>query len=252
MPSTEHTQPSAAGRQDGFRQLIRAVVDQWYQPWRTQWAAIRIADGPAVTFNPDACRAWLADGVADEHGIDDTFRTTELTIPAGLEALLAALDDNPQPQVWHRHPALRQVRIWRTADGDGVDGGAIITADLAIDGERVRLATLHQGFDDFTTDSATAGIDAAVEALDHVARLVNTELAAYRQSTAAPNGYTVIGDWDNDQPTPTAVVVARPPRFSAGAAVIQRPGWWAVAVNADDPDEAEQAAIAALATTATS
>jgi hypothetical protein len=252
MPShNEGPQRPALVFQQEFRRLFRMAFEEWYRGCRESWeSASRIADGPAVVFNPDACRQWLSDGVADEHGIDDTFRTTELNIPAGLEALIAALDDDPQPQVWQLHPALRQVQIWRTADGDGVDGGAIITADLSIDGERVRLATLHQGFDDFTTHSATAGIDAAAQALHHVARLVNNELAAYRHATAPPDGYTVIGDWDNDQPVALGVV-ARKHAVSSGDDAHKAHGWWVVNVDADDADQAEQAAVTKMQATLT-
>lgn len=133
MSSIEHPASPAATEQGipPLISLIQAVVDQWYQPWQALWAATRIADGPAVRFDRDACRAWLSDGVADRLGINDAFRTSELSIPAGLETLLAALDEEAQPQVWAPHPVLRQVQVWRTADSDGVDGGAIITADLS-------------------------------------------------------------------------------------------------------------------------
>jgi hypothetical protein len=249
MPLHTESPPPPPNRvRQELRRLVSTVFEEWYENFGQTWAtAGRIADGPAVTFDPDACREWLADGVADEHGIDDTFCTTELSIPAGLEALLRALIDNPQPQVWKLHPALEKVQIWRTADGDGVDGGAIITADLSIDGERVRLATLHQGFDDFTTDSATAGIEAAVEALDHVAWLVDNELAAHRRTTAPADGYTVIGDWDNEQPSPLGVLTGKRP----GSSNDQRRGWWVIGVDADDPDEAKRVAVAKIRSTLT-
>jgi hypothetical protein len=212
--------------------------------------------GPAIVYDPRQCRAWLAGGVADEEEIDDSFCTEEVSIPAGLEGLLAELDNDPQPQVWQlRHP-LQQGSVWRTCDGDGIDGGAIITTDLRVGGERVRLATLHQGFDDFVDDADTVGIDAAVEALGRVADLINHEVAVYDAVTAAPQPdpaaaavYTVLGVWNEDEPVPVGVV-AGDHQVTGGSGRHFEQGLWATSVTAADADTAEQAAVADMRATA--
>jgi hypothetical protein len=82
---------------------------------------------------------------------------------------------------------LESVSIWPTADDDGVDGGALITADLRVNGQPIRLACLHQSGCDFTDDEIS-GIDAAVQAVTTVTDLVNREIATYLRATAAPCG----------------------------------------------------------------
>jgi hypothetical protein len=142
-----------------------------------------IGDRPLITFDPDVCRAWLEDGAAAEAGVDDGFRSENLTIAAGLEELLTLLNHDATQRAWRPAPQLRQVLIWRTADGDGIDGGGLITVDLDYPAGRIRLACHHQGFEDFIADTATYGIDAAVEALGHVADLVNGTYTAFRAAT---------------------------------------------------------------------
>ena len=116
-------------------------------------AALRCGTEPvAVAYNRDAARRWLTEWAADEFGIDESFSTLEVTIVARLEDLLAALAWNAQPQVWATRPPLACVQLWRTADGDGVDGGAMITADLRLGERTVRIGTRHQGS---TTSSTT-------------------------------------------------------------------------------------------------
>ena len=146
-----------------------------------------------IVYNPVAARQWLLDGAADEYGIDETFSATELSIAARLEELLAALRYNAVPNVWTIRLPLTNVLIWRTANGDGVDGGGIVTADLTVNDQPVRLATRHQGFDDFTQRGETSGIEAAVEALGHVAGLVNTEVDLLRRALTPTGVYTMLG-----------------------------------------------------------
>jgi hypothetical protein len=144
----------------------------------------KISDGPLIVFDPIACRAWLDGGAAAEAAIDDGFRSENLTIAAGLEELLTLLNHDATQRAWRPAPLLHQVLIWRTADGDGIDGGGLITVDLDYPAGRIRLACHHQGFDDFTAHAATRGIDAAVEALGHVADLVNRTYTAFRAAAA--------------------------------------------------------------------
>lgn len=240
--------PSAsadAGKRKSLDDLLDAIAEQWLQPWAERSATVTIAGHPAVRYEPDACRAWLNGGAADMHGIDTSFQGVALNIPAGLDALLTTLHETQGLRVWQRHPLLHRVSVWQTADADGVDGGAIITADLILNQRRVRLATRHQGFDDFTTDSATVGVDAAVQALGHVADLLNAELQAFPWF-ATTDAYVVIGNRHNQHPIPVTFRRARLPRFLDDTCVIQTGSWWAAAVHAASPDEAKQAAVAAM------
>ncbi|ROO52750.1 hypothetical protein EDC02_7691 [Micromonospora sp. Llam0] len=139
-----------------------------------------------VTYRPDAARRWLAEGVADEFGIDESFATEEITIAARLGDLLRSLADDPHPQVWRLHPPATGVYLWRTAYGDGIDGGALLTADLHIGVHDVNLAIGHIAFDEFTDDARTSGIDAAVEALGLIAHRVNQAVTRILQATGTP------------------------------------------------------------------
>lgn len=150
-------------------------------------AGVGVGDGPLIEFDPVACRAWLLDGAAAEAGIDDGFRSENLTVAAGVEALLALLNHDATQRVWRPACHVHQVLIWRTGDGGGIDGGGLLTIDLDYPGARVRLGCRHQGFDAFIRDSATCGIDAAVEALGHVAAVVNRTYATFRTAAATPS-----------------------------------------------------------------
>lgn len=209
-------------------------------------------DEPLIRFDADACRAWLLVGAADEACINEGFNTEELTIAAGLEELLGLLNTDSAQQAWRPAPHVHDVLIWRTADGDGVDGGGVLTVDLNYMGERVRLASLHQGYDDFTGDAATSGIDAATEALGHVANTINREYANFRRATACPppadvdlDVFTVVGVWIDDEPVPVGVI-AGDHQVSGGDEEQFPQGVWATCVTAADDVEAEQVAIAAL------
>jgi hypothetical protein len=140
-------------------------------------------DEPLIAFDPAACRDWLAGGAAAEAGIDDGFRSENLTVAAGIEQLLDLLNQDATARCWRPAPQLHKVLIWRTGDGDGIDGGGLLTVDLDYPCGRIRLGCLHQGFDDFIRDPASHGVDAAVEALGHVADLVNHTYATFRAAT---------------------------------------------------------------------
>jgi hypothetical protein len=210
-------------------------------------AALRCGTEPvAVAYDRDAARRWLTERAADEFGIDESLSTVEVTVVARLEDLLGALAWNAEPQVWATRPALECVQLWRTADGDGVDGGAVITADLRL-GERTgRIGTRHQGFDDFIDDEATSGVDAAVETLGHIADLVNREVAVLLEATAVrpPAAYTVIGVWSDNEPIPVAVIVGEH-QVHDGATVVEH-GLWSTSVLAPDSTTAQQLAVAQL------
>jgi len=137
----------------------------------------------AVVYDPDACRAWLAAGYAAEHGVA-YMSTTNITMAASVDRMLETLDLTPEPNVWRTTGALTRVRALRTADGDGIDGGAIVTIDLTLQGHELRLATEHIGYADFTAHERTRGIDAAVEALGTIARNVNATVAALAAAIA--------------------------------------------------------------------
>lgn len=197
---------------------------------------------PVIVYDPVAARQWLLDGAADEHGIDDTFSTTELSIVARLEELLAALGYGAVTSVWTTRLPLTNVLIWRTADGDGVDGGGLITADLTLNGQAVRLASRHQGFDGFTQSSETSGIGAAVEALGHVAALVNTEADLLRRALTPRGVYTVLGVWQDGKAIPVGVIAGRH-EVTGGDDSEYEQGLWALSVEAPDVDTAERLAV---------
>lgn len=159
---------------------------------------IGIGDRLLIEFDPVACRAWLEAGAAGEASIDDEFRTANLTIAAGLEELLALLNHDATQRAWRPAAQVHQVVIWRTGDSDGIDGGALLTVDLDYPLGRIRLGCLHQGFDDFITDASTYGIDAAVEALGHVADVVNHTYTIFRTATQAVTAHPGPADPEDD------------------------------------------------------
>jgi hypothetical protein len=239
----EHTCTSPAHREPA------ATIRQW-RGLAQQLTAVTFGTGaapPAVVFDSDYARAWLRDGAAEEFGIDESFSTTELTIAGGLEDLLIALADNAEPAVWTIRAPLTGVLLWRTADGDGVDGGAVLTADLRFGNHQIRLATRHRAYDEFVDDAATSGIDAAVEALGTVADLVNREVAALLAATAAdlPHQYTVVGVWQEDQPIPVGVIAGEHPVHDGDATAFAQ-GLWATSVTAPDSTTAQQLAVAEM------
>jgi hypothetical protein len=199
---------------------------------------------PVIVYHPDAARAWLQDWAAAEFGIDEDFTTVELTIAGRLEELLAALADNAEPQVWATRPPLQRVFLWRTADGDGVDGGGAVAAELRISDHTILLATGHLGHDEFVDDEATSGIDAAVEVLGLVADLVNETAAGLLAATAPrlPNVYTVIGVWQADEPIPVGVIAGEHPVHDGDQHAFPH-GLWATSVTAPDSTTAQQLGI---------
>jgi hypothetical protein len=141
------------------------------------------------------------------------YRRHRIRVGPGIHQPLPAVAGRIE---WIPAPHVHEVLIWRTADGDGIDGGGVLTVDLNYLGERIRLASLHQGYDDFTTDTAAHGIDVAVEALAYVAATVNREYTTFCRATAL----TVDSDRDAEhtalpnpiqsQETPARLPSARP------------------------------------------
>jgi len=183
----------------------------------------------------------------DEFGIDEDFTTVELTIAGRLEELLSALADNAEPEVWATRPPLQRVFLWRTADGDGVDGGAAIAADLRIGDRSVLLAADNLGHDEFVDDEATSGIDAAVEALGHVADLVNHAVAGLLAAAAPhlPQQYTVIGVWQADEPIPVGVIAGNHSVHDGDTRAFPQ-GLWATSVTAPDSTTAQRFGVAEM------
>ena len=238
--SGQHVEPAELAAQ--ARLAVRAIDDLTHTVFGLVYDVLPGSEEPVLVYDPVAARQWLIDGAADEHGIDDGFTTTELNLAARLEDLLYALAYGAVPEVWTTRLPLTNVLIWRTADGDGVDAGAIITADLTINGQPVRLAARHQDFDDFTRDAATSGIDAAVEALGHVADLVNREAALLQRGMTPRGVYTVIGVWQDDEPIPVGVV-AGVHQVSDGDSTQFEQGLWSTCVAARDTTTAQQLAV---------
>jgi threonine dehydrogenase-like Zn-dependent dehydrogenase len=90
------------------------------------------------------------------------------------------------------------------------------------------------------------GVDAAVEALGHIADLVNREVAVLLEATAVrpPASYTVIGVFSDNEPIPVAVIVGDH-HVHDGATVFER-GLWSTSVLAPDSTTAQQLAVAQL------
>ncbi|MDT5026441.1 MAG: hypothetical protein QOE61_2867 [Micromonosporaceae bacterium] len=110
------------------------------------------------------------------------------------------------------------------------------------------MASRHQGFVDFTENDTTSGIDAAVEALGHVADLVNTEVDVLRRALTPPNLYTVIGVWQDDEPIPIGVI-AGDHEVTDGDDSEFEDGLWATSAAAPDSATAQQLAIDEMRTT---
>jgi hypothetical protein len=110
------------------------------------------------------------------------------------------------------------------------------------------LALRHQGFEDFTQRSDASGIDAAVDALGHVAHLVNTEADLLRRALTPPDVYTVIGVWQDDEPIPVGVI-AGDHEVTDGDDSEFEDGLWATSVVAPDAATAQQLAIDEMRTT---
>jgi hypothetical protein len=72
----------------------------------------------------------------------------------------------------------------------------LLTADLDYTLGRIRIGCLHQGFDNFIADPATYGVDAAVEALGHVADVVNHTYAIFGAATQAVTTHPGPADGD--------------------------------------------------------
>jgi hypothetical protein len=84
-------------------------------------ASAGIGIGQAViVYDRVTARQWLLGGAADEHSIDESFTTTELTVTPRLEELVEALGSGDGAGVWTTRLPLTNVLIWRTADGDGL------------------------------------------------------------------------------------------------------------------------------------
>ncbi len=220
----------------------------------TRIPAIHIRQ-PLIIFDADACRAWLENGAGAKAAIGEDFNSDDGTIAAGLEELLSLLSHDRQQSAWHTHEPLDHVSIWRTADNDGVDGGGILTADLKYGNVTVRIASLHQGADEFTDDPQTCGVEAAIQALRHTTEVINREYTNLTQllpPTPTPPStsdddevYTVIGVWIGDRPVPVGVIEGQ--HAVHGGYEDEFPeGLWATSVSTGNPDEAEHAAIAEM------
>ncbi|MDI1460994.1 hypothetical protein QEZ54_08465 [Catellatospora sp. KI3] len=140
-------------------------------------AAVPVMQAPRLRFDAEACSAWLEAGAAARYGIDDTLCRDTLATTAGqLVDLLTGLNDGDAPGVWQAVGALRQVRMWRTADNDGADGGGVLTARLLVGHKAVRICLMHQEPRDLMPSDDT-GVFAAVEALERIATEINRECA---------------------------------------------------------------------------
>jgi hypothetical protein len=149
---------------------------------------------PAVRFDPDGLRAWLTADCepgcnwtrAEDLGVDGEWfgsvNSGESPV-ARIEQLVAELCGHGElsaegTDFWQLADDVKDVAIFRTADGDGVDGGGLICVDLV---NEVRLASLHQDGSDFDGCGPT-GVDAAVAGVQYVAWKANELVDRYRKA----------------------------------------------------------------------
>jgi len=159
-----------------------------------------------IDFDMAATRAWLTDHDgepdtntwAEEIGCsDDTFMAVDLHpdpmveptyFVCVLEDLLRHAGDEADSG-WNSNGL--EIAVWRTADGEGPDGGCIITVDLP---NKLRLASRHQTPSDFgpapdvapPDGSDRTGVEAALDALAHVAALIDGMVTTYRGAPLWP------------------------------------------------------------------
>ncbi|MEU8001592.1 hypothetical protein AB0B66_10565 [Catellatospora sp. NPDC049111] len=201
-PQTGQAPPAAPGQDPLYvwalspaqRDLVLAALakpsrSRHHRDLGTHLAAIAPLPPTSVTFDYQAARDWLTAN-ADDLGIDAHTRNTheDDEFVAALDQVLARLRQGLAPQVWHTDGMLDDVCVWRTADSDGPDGGAVISVDLRTGSHTTRLASNHQAHGDLTEDSELTGVDAVVQALGRTAHLINTRLAAAQRFIAALGG----------------------------------------------------------------
>ena len=160
-----------------------------------------IPNGPAVAFDRDAATAWLTETVlvggvetvrADEFGIEaqGMYRPHHDDSPADwLDRLLAELTHTTPaaPHVWRCAPGV-DVEIVETVGSLGYrDGGGVLIVEVG----RMRLASRWLDDGDLATydedgphQPKVTQIDAAVEALESAARIVNDMVERHRLAMA--------------------------------------------------------------------
>lgn len=130
-----------------------------------------------LAFDAEACWRWLHDGAAARYGIDEHLNRASLAAVGGLvEDLLVGLNDAEAPRVWAPQSGLAYVRMWRTGDNDGLDGGLLLVVNVHVGDGPVRICPMRLEPDELISEGRS-GIDAAVEILDKIAKAVNRECA---------------------------------------------------------------------------
>lgn len=169
-------------------------LDRFVGGQATQLRAARVGThdmenpAPAVTFDPEAARVWLAEPARGEaHGLAGDY-TPEQSIASLVRSLLFELRLDAYPQVWRNAPDVSDITAYPTAleEHDLADFGAILTVDVGA----VQLASHHLGDGDFTglywdgvKPPAMPWVDAAVRALRVAAFTVNDMVARWRFAT---------------------------------------------------------------------
>lgn len=150
---------------------------------------------PAVVFDPDAFRVWLAGDGQYLVPVPELFEE-QSDDPAHLaEDLLTELGHGNHPEVWRHAPGVSDTDIYRTADSDGVDGGGMPTAHLdnglTLAGAHLPSGDLVYGYTDGDPTKGRGemdGVAAAIEALTAVASSINKAYATYRASVGGNGG----------------------------------------------------------------
>lgn len=157
-----------------------------------------VPPGPAVVFDPDAARAWLAEPAFEgisrgqvEYNVDTdgTFDPTEDSPADWVERMLRDLDgDQPAaPHVWRTAPGIA-IEVVETVGAERyADGGAVLVVEVG----GLRAASWWLACKDLASAEYEDGVpnrpqlDAAVEALDAAATTINALVEQHRTVRAA-------------------------------------------------------------------
>lgn len=152
-------------------------------------------DGPAVTFDREAFRAWCRAPHSSGHGTNGEYvlggeYNSFVDDPSHLaENLVHDMRSAPGSLVYG--PGVSEVNVWRTADSDGPDGGAMV--EVTVDGIDVSAGQLPAG-DLVYGDTDGEGrlkvpmVDAAELALTSIANAASRAVARFRAVTIRPAG----------------------------------------------------------------
>lgn len=131
----------------------------------------------AIAFNREVVREWLLHSdegreLTRQLAIDDPrlFGVDRAGFLTTVEDLIDAYPDGVDVR-----SDIDLVAVFRTVSGTSWHDGALVTVDLT---NGIRLASVHQEATDF---SGRRGLEAALDALEHVSALVNDLVDVYER-----------------------------------------------------------------------